>query len=806
MKEIYGSNDINKVPLMSGYRYTGKDENGNSLWKETPPISLSIDESKFGLDDGVTAIYNGDMPISETDEIGARGEKIYTVSTVYTEIKIDGERDAAYDYGVHLKGFVARDPEYYANRSTSIEVWMIRSQDGMLCVYGEITDPDLVNNDELRDFKPHYCDCLHPYVDFGNVGALYYPAIAASIIPTTGGKADTVFPKRPYAFKITETGYKFEYSIDNKGKPFMEGDELGFNFYYNDTNDYVSLENYQHSLGCIPTDLMGGKYVAPDAKYFDALRFSEASAVRNTASKAAPAEKTGDLIKDILSGASTLCVTCGKNAMAQSVICMKSITNMLIAKGARVLRHIEGGMNEKPKCDSEILIDFTSSTESLALADKLEYNEYGISISENKISLMGYRQNALEKARDMLFSAIEYVAAGGNTCDLDSFYKAEDESCVKIPKMHKVSLVSDAGDGAYQPLLLDADKSDFDAYLSKLLSKGYRVYTENTMASVKTVTLVGGDSVVTLSYGSNDRSLRAVAEPLSGTSLPPLERENYTPVCPSFIAQLGAEKVYLMCYIIKLDNGEFLVIDSGSNGCSQYVFDRLMELNNGKDAVIANWMFTHFHIDHVGGFVNFVANDEFMRHVKIKSVTYNFPQKQVLDTAPGAGDINNIKAWKSTVEKTGARVYQARTGQKYYFGGAEIEMIFTYEDLMPFNIFGDRTNPTSSICSIKINGQRFIIMGDACGEASTLCALRYGDWLKSDYVQLSHHGMGDGGTDVNFYKAIDAPYVLYPGRVYRPSPAEKWACENSKEYFLNPEDTTVIALPYGGEKEKVKII
>ena len=249
-----------------------------------------------------------------------------------------------------------------------------------------------------------------------------------------------------------------------------------------------------------------------------------------------------------------------------------------------------------------------------------------------------------------------------------------------------------------------------------------------------------------------------------------------------------------------------MVIDSGSNACGQYVFGKLMELSGGEDVVVANWMFTHFHIDHVGGFVSLASNDEFMKKVKIKSITYNFPQQQVLDTAPGPGDRNNMKAWRSCLEKTGAKLYQARTGQKLYFANAEIEMLFTYEDLMPFNIYGDRTNPTSNICSLTIDGQRFIIMGDACGEASTLCVLRYGDYLKSDFVQLSHHGMGDGGTDVNFYKAIDAPYVLYPGRMYKPSPSEKWACENSKEYFLNPENTTVIDVPYNGEKENVRII
>ena len=118
------------------------------------------------------------------------------------------------------------------------------------------------------------------------------------------------------------------------------------------------------------------------------------------------------------------------------------------------------------------------------------------------------------------------------------------------------------------------------------------------------------------------------------------------------------------------------LIDTGSRGDGVKIDEILMQQGWSLDFIIN----THTHIDHIGGFVGFVANDELMKHVKIKSVTYNFPQKQVLDTAPGAGDQNNIKAWSDRLEKTGATVYQARTGQKFYFGNAEIEMIFTYED------------------------------------------------------------------------------------------------------------------------------
>ena len=79
MKEIYGSNDKNKSPLMSGYRYTGKSSAGETSWEKISPLALCIDESKFGSDDGLTPLYDGEMPISDSEELGMRGEKIFTL-------------------------------------------------------------------------------------------------------------------------------------------------------------------------------------------------------------------------------------------------------------------------------------------------------------------------------------------------------------------------------------------------------------------------------------------------------------------------------------------------------------------------------------------------------------------------------------------------------------------------------------------------------------------------------------------------------------------------------------------------------
>ena len=96
-------------------------------------------------------------PLTAPTRIGGRGEAIYTVKTAYTDIEVDGVKDAAYDYGVHLKGLTPREVEYYKDRPTDLEIWMIRGQNGLLYVYGEVTDPDIFFKPEyIRDYYNDY--------------------------------------------------------------------------------------------------------------------------------------------------------------------------------------------------------------------------------------------------------------------------------------------------------------------------------------------------------------------------------------------------------------------------------------------------------------------------------------------------------------------------------------------------------------------------------------------------------------------------------------------------------------------------
>ena len=140
-------------------------------------------------------------------------------------------------------------------------------------------------------------------------------------------------------------------------------------------------------------------------------------------------------------------------------------------------------------------------------------------------------------------------------------------------------------------------------------------------------------------------------------------------------------------------------------------------------------------------------------------------------------------------------VYQARTGQRYAFGNAIIEILGTFDDLAPFYVRADSSNHTSMIFSVTLAGQKLMSLGDATSYGLILAAKRYGDYLKSDFLQLSHHGYGDGSSDHSFYEKVDAPVVLHPGTSLSGS-AERWAFDRAKETYSYGIGNVTIELPH----------
>jgi len=77
-----------------------------------------------------------------------------------------------------------------------------------------------------------------------------------------------------------------------------------------------------------------------------------------------------------------------------------------------------------------------------------------------------------------------------------------------------------------------------------------------------------------------------------------------------------------------------------------------------------------------------------------------------------------------------------------------------------------RQNRTDIGIRVTVEGQTFVLTGDSTEEQFRVATARYGDYLKSDFLQLAHHGSGNGLGMHNLYTTVDATVVFHP-RMHR---------------------------------------
>jgi len=140
----------------------------------------------------------------------------------------------------------------------------------------------------------------------------------------------------------------------------------------------------------------------------------------------------------------------------------------------------------------------------------------------------------------------------------------------------------------------------------------------------------------------------------------------------------------------------------------------------------------------------------------------------------------------------------------------QIDMLFTLDDFkQPF--FPLNFNATSLIFRITAMGQTFMFLGDADPTSIGILAAKYGAALKSDVVQVAHHGYY-GGTKEG-YDLIDAPIVLWPVPWYHPKNnslryadpqfslvTREMIRDHAKAVYIQAKGTDILSLPLTGEE------
>lgn len=307
----------------------------------------------------------------------------------------------------------------------------------------------------------------------------------------------------------------------------------------------------------------------------------------------------------------------------------------------------------------------------------------------------------------------------------------------------------------------------YKAYLKALEYAGFELYTKNTAGDNLFATYINDCLTVNAYFIASNSTARIIWEPKG--SLPGLECENIYDASEKVKSQITGIclDVNGMSFVIRLEDNSFIVIDGGTadgtNTMSKNLYEQIVaQTPSGEKPVIAAWIFTHAHNDHIGNFNEFSLN--YHDNVVIERFFYNFPSDEEILSNNLEVPLNNLKQY-GAFKKVMAEYYsdvptvKVHTGNKFYVRNAEIEVLYTFEDFYPTALAESDFNSTSVVYRTYVEGQSVLWLGDSTAESEALLVEQFGNYLKSDVLQLAHHGIN--GT-VASYQVYDPVYALNP--------------------------------------------
>ncbi len=276
---------------------------------------------------------------------------------------------------------------------------------------------------------------------------------------------------------------------------------------------------------------------------------------------------------------------------------------------------------------------------------------------------------------------------------------------------------------------------------------------------------------------------------------PPVE-----PAPASTVAQLEISNG--MCYVVRLKDGRFIVIDGGVDDGWEgraVILNYLNEHNTleGKP-VIACWMITHFDGDHFDNAYSFWKIQR--SKVEIQGFAYTIPDKA--DFAPQPGDAQSIldyktaalavleerlPKWESSKEWfPNATYWDMQAGEVKTFSDVQIKILMTANERIPESVYTN--NQRSAVWKMTFtqdtedtaDDKTFMVFGDNSGNDRNQWIIdTYGaDELKSDVMQVIHHGLAGGYKPI--YQAVNPDICFWPTPKTRFE--GKWDSDGDGEY------------------------
>ena len=206
-------------------------------------------------------------------------------------------------------------------------------------------------------------------------------------------------------------------------------------------------------------------------------------------------------------------------------------------------------------------------------------------------------------------------------------------------------------------------------------------------------------------------------------------------------------------YLIVTKNEKLIMIDGGQF----FDNDVVSELLHKYKCEVDYWFITHPHDDHIGAAINIM---KYNPEIKIKHFCFSFPNiSWIQDKADRGLDDVNAPTYTSEflqlVADNSIDVIEIAGGDLFDVDGIRIKVI---NDLLLCD--SNPLNEASMVIKVFTANKSILFLGDAGPQLGKYLLDSHYDDLKSDIVQMAHHGQNGVTEDV--YQVIDPEICLWP--------------------------------------------
>ena len=200
--------------------------------------------------------------------------------------------------------------------------------------------------------------------------------------------------------------------------------------------------------------------------------------------------------------------------------------------------------------------------------------------------------------------------------------------------------------------------------------------------------------------------------------------------------QITETSPYMMSFVIITKKNNAIVIDGGR----PEDMPSLKQVLDGRH--ISAWILTHAHSDHISGIVNEFAENS-GSDFDIEKIYYNFPPYSLIENR-NVPDYEYFKeeldemlpAFNKVLPLFEEKTVIAKQGDVLNIDEVKIEFIFSFHD----GLYANLMNDSSLVFKVTGENKTVLFMGDLGPDAGDILFRESRHLLKSDIVQMAHHG------------------------------------------------------------------